>query len=215
MLMTDDSLVMFAARTFAAVFVIIDPLGNVPFFIAATQNLDSRHQHAMAWRAGTVAGIVLLVFAILGSTVLRVFNVTFPAFRIGGGIVVLVIALRILSGRQFSWEDDRTFVGGSLPVRTSVVPLAIPLMAGPGAMTTVLVLSEQAVTFAHTGIILLSIAVVCLCGALCYRFAHTLQEKLGRTAIVTLSCLAGLILAVIAVQFMLDGLRQVLPHLFT
>jgi multiple antibiotic resistance protein len=204
---------LFAVRAFAAILVIVDPLGNVPFFVAATSVLEPAQHHRVAWRAAAVAGVVLLGVAVCGSGLLRMFHVTFPAVRIGGGIVVLIIALRILSGRQFGWEDDRS-LGGDVGLRTSVVPLAIPLMAGPGAMTTVLVLVAEARGGGRIAAVLASILVVCALGGVCYRFATSLVHRLGRTAIVTLSCLAGLILAVIAVQFMLDGLREALPRLF-
>lgn len=215
--MTDpgvESLGWFALRAFAAVFVIVDPLGNIPFFVTATGRFSPPERRALAWRAGLIAAAVLLLFALCGTGILRLLRVGFPALRIGGGVVLLVVALRILSGRQFAWEDDASLAGGAPPVAASaVVPLAIPFMAGPGAMTTVLVLVEQASSAAHLVLVALSIVVVCALGAFCYRYAGELLRRLGRTTIVTLSCLAGLLLAVIAVQFVLDGLRQAFPQL--
>lgn len=204
---------VFLAQAFAAILVIVDPVGNVPFFMALTQRLDARQRNSLAWRAPGIAALVLLVFTLTGTVILHIFNVTFPALQIGGGIIMLIIALRILEGRQFAWEDDRG-LGGDMALRTSVVPLGIPLMAGPGALATVLVLAERARTTLELLLLLVCIVAVCLLGSLCYRFAIPLVHKLGRTAIVTISSLAGLILAVIAVQFILDGLKLAMPAIF-
>ena len=208
-----DGLFLFALQAFAAVFVIVDPIGNVPAFVTATQRLSDDRKRIVAWRAPAVAAGMLLVFALCGSGILNLFQVSFPALRIGGGLVLLVVALRILSGRQFAWTDETGLSPNADDFHNGIVPLAIPLMAGPGAMTTVLVLVEKAKTAGETIVVLISIVLACAIGALCYRFSVSLVQKLGRTVLVTLSCLAGLLLAVIAIQFVLDGLIEAFPLL--
>jgi multiple antibiotic resistance protein len=147
--------------------------------------------------------------------VLWAYNIGLPAVRIAGGIILLVIALQMLSGYQFLWERDHPAVAlGAAPAHPEAVPLAVPLMAGPGAMSTVLVLTAQQPGLAHLLMILLVIFLVSAVSYACYLLAMPLMKRLGRAALVTLSCLMGLILAALAVQFMLDGLREVLPALF-
>lgn len=212
--MSDHSTGFFALQALAALLVIIDPLGNVAFFAAITEKMDSGQRIRFAWRNSIFAALVLLAFAVFGSGLLELFNVEFPALRISGGILLLIIALRVLSGRQFRWEDDRQFFSGETGLHNSVVPLGIPLMAGPGAMAMVLVLVEKAQGWLELVIVLAGISGVCLLGGLCYHFSLKLVERLGRTTMVTVSSLMGLILAALAVQFMLDGLQQAIPSLF-
>jgi multiple antibiotic resistance protein len=194
----------FALRALAAIFVIVDPLGNVPFFVASTGRLSVQRRRRLAWEAGFVAALVLLVFAAAGRGILSLFQIELPALRIGGGIVLLVVAVRILSGRQFGWEEPGQPAGEA----TAVVPIAIPLMAGPGAMTTTLVLVEQSRGWFEFALVGAAIIVVCLLGAVCYRWSGWLIDWLGRTVIVIVSTFAGLLLAVLAMQFVLDGLQD-------
>jgi multiple antibiotic resistance protein len=208
-----DGLCLFALKAFAAIFVIVDPLGNIAAFVAATGGLSEKQKKLVAWRASVIAAAVLLAFALSGTGILKLFQISFPALRIGGGLVLLVVALHILSGRQFAWTEENGTSANADTTRSGIVPLAIPLMAGPGAMTTVLVLVEKAESKNEIMMVLLSIIVVCALGALCYRFSVPLIKKFGRTVLVTLSCLAGLLLATIAVQFILDGLAEAFPIL--
>jgi multiple antibiotic resistance protein len=212
--MADHSTLFFTFQTLASLLVIIDPFGNVAFFATITAKMDQPQRIRFAWRNSIFAALVLLAFAAFGSALLELFNVQFPALRISGGILLLIIALRVLSGRQFKWQDDQQFFTGETGLLNSVVPLGIPLMAGPGAMAMVLVLAEKAQGVTQLIIVLASISGVCLLGGLCYHFSLKLIEKLGRTTMVTLSSLMGLILAALAVQFMLDGLHQAIPTLF-
>jgi multiple antibiotic resistance protein len=156
-----------------------------------------------------------MTFAVGGTGILMAFRLTMPAVLIGGGIVLLVIALQMLSGRQFDFERDRPSVDPNQPPeRASVVPLAIPLMAGPGAMSSVLALTAQQPTMPSLAILLAVIVVVCAIQYVCYSGSGVLMRYLGKTFMVTLSCLMGLILSALAIQFMLDGLAQAAPNLF-
>ncbi len=209
-----DTLALFALQAFAAIFVIVDPVGNVPVFLTVTQSMDQDQKRKVALRAPMIAAVMLLMFAIGGTGILRLFNISFPAMRIGGGIVLLMVALHILSGKQFAWGTNENNDSDQTAHPNTVVPMAMPMMAGPGAMTTVLVLAEKSSGIVETLIVLLSIVFVCGIAALCYRFSLSLANRLGKTVLATFSCLAGLILAILAIQFMLDGLREACPKLF-
>jgi multiple antibiotic resistance protein len=207
-----SELLAFSVRALVTLLAVVDPLGNVPFFLPATEGMDKRQRAGVAVRASVVAAAVLLAFAAGGTAVLWAFRLTMPAVKIGGGVVLLVIAMRMLSGRQFDWEQGRKDVeaGRGDPI----VPLAIPLMAGPGAMSSVMALTAEEPGLTHMLVVMAAVVVVCGLGCLCYISAAALMRRLGRTAMVTLSCLMGLILAALAVQFMLEGLTEALPGLF-
>lgn len=209
-------LLAFALQAFVTIFAIVDPIGNVPFFITATACMTHQERRVVAFRSCVVAGVVLAVFALLGLGFMWVFKISMPAVRIGGGIVLLVIALKILSGRQFDWEHDQPEVQPGRATRDAgVVPLGIPLMAGPGAMSSAIVLASQHSSQIHYLLTLLAvIVVVCAIGYVLYLAAIPLIHRIGRTAMVSLSCLMGLVLAALAVQFMLDGLHEFMPLVF-
>jgi multiple antibiotic resistance protein len=211
----DTELVNFGVRAFVTLLAVVDPLGNVPFFITATETMPAPQRRGVALRACLASAGVLAAFAVGGWALLWAFHLTMPAVRIGGGVVLLVIALQMLSGRQFDWERDRPAIEPGRASRdTGVVPLGIPLMAGPGAMSSVLVLVSQPPHMTNVALVVAGVALVCAIGYACYLAALPLMRRLGRTAVVALSCLMGLVLAALAVQFMLDGLRQAMPRLF-
>lgn len=209
-----SELLGFSVRALVTLLAVVDPLGNVPFFLPATDGLDQRHRIGVALRASAVAAGVLLAFAAGGTAVLWAFRLTMPAVKIGGGVVLLVIALRMLSGRQFDWEQGRQDVEAGRGRRDPIVPLAIPLMAGPGAMSSVMALTAQQPGLDHMLVVMAAVVIVCGLGCLCYMSAGAMMRRLGRTFMVTLSCLMGLILAALAVQFMIEGLGEVMPGLF-
>ncbi len=207
--------VEYGIHALVTLLAIVDPLGNVPFFLTATQHMTSAQRHAVALRSCVVACLVLMTFTVGGAGILMAFRLTMPAVLIGGGIVLLVIALQMLSGRQFDWERDRPAVDPNQPpAQASVAPLAIPLMAGPGAMSSIIALTAQQPGTTSIAIVLAVVVLICAIQYVCYFYSTGLMRRLGRTFMVTLSCLMGLILSALAIQFMLDGLSQAVPSLF-
>ena len=211
----DQELVSFGVRAFVTLLAVVDPLGNVPFFLTATEAMAPDHRRRVALRASVICALVLLAFAVGGTAVLWAFHITMPAVRIGGGIILLVIALQMLSGYQFAWERVHpAVVPGLAPAEPGVVPLAIPLMAGPGAMSSVIVLAAQGPGLPHLLLVALAIVLVSAISWAAYLLALPIVNRLGKASMVALSSLMGLILAALAVQFMLDGLREAVPSLF-
>ena len=208
----DRELVNFALRSFVMILAIIDPLGNIPVFITTTDSLTPAKRRAVAMKASLVAAIVLCVFAIGGTAILWAFRLTMPAIQIAGGVILMVIALQMLSGRQFRWKRETP----DIPEETSssITPLAVPMMAGPAAMSCVLILTTHSPNALHLIIILSSIILSCGIAYICFRAASFLMNYLGRNVIIILSCIMSLILAALAVQFILDGLRQAILGLF-
>ena len=123
-------------QTFFLYFIVIDPLGNTPLFLSITQNMDTNKKIGVALSATIIASIILLFFALLGSSLLSYLNISYPAFTIGGGIILLIIAIEMLfDKRQQRKEEDVDLNSDNV----SVFPLATPIIAGPAAITSVIV----------------------------------------------------------------------------
>ncbi|PTW50137.1 MULTISPECIES: MarC family protein [Rhodovulum] len=196
----------FHVSAFITLFVIVDPIGLAPVFVALTQGMGTRQRRAIGLRAAAIAVGLLTLFGIFGEKVLAFAGISMPAFRIAGGILLFLTALEMLFERRSKRREDRAHE--ELP-DPSVFPLATPLMAGPGAMATMILLNGQ-IDRAPLDMLLIHlsmIAVIGICVAL-FLAASLLERALGHTGIVVVSRLLGMLLAALSVQFILDGLRD-------
>lgn len=195
--------------TFITFFVIIDPLGIAPLFLALTPDSSEALRRQMAVKATAIAAGVLLVFAISGDLFLRSLGITLSAFRIAGGVLLFLLAIDMVFARSSGLRATTAGEEAEAVHKTdiAVFPLAIPLIAGPGAMTsTVLLMGQQsgepsrqvAVILVLLGVLLLNLAVLVV--------ATRLTRALGVTGINVITRVFGIILAALAVQFVLDGL---------
>lgn len=194
-------------KALITLFVVMDPLANVPVFLAMTSNFDTAQRRRSCRTAALFSGCVLTLFALLGGRILTFFGITIPAFRVVGGIILFIIAFQMLQGRQSytkrTPEEEEENIGKT---DISIVPLAIPLLSGPGAITTVLVLIGQ--TEAGPGllaVVLTAIWSVCIATWIILRNSEYLARVLGTTGVRVLVRLMGLLLASMAVQFIMDG----------
>lgn len=196
----------FLITAFATIFVVIDPPGLVPLFIALTQGMDAERRKRMATRACIIAATMLLVFGLAGESVLGFIGISMPAFRIAGGILLFLTALDMLFERRTKRREDQKSDPDHDP---SVFPLATPLIAGPGAIASVILLVGQsgpgwAGTIAVMGLMLGMIAVTWL-----FLLASPpIERMLGRTGTIVITRLLGMLLAALSVQFVIDGVRQ-------
>lgn len=189
-----------------AVFFVVDPFGVVPIFLSITAKDPPERARQMALRACSVGGGLLLFFALFGGLVFKVFGVTLSAFRIAGGILLLMTSLDMLRGRtsqtKTSPEEERE---GAEKEDVAVVPLAMPLLAGPGSIATVMVLMSKGKSIASAIAVLVSIVLAFVASYYILRAAGIVQRVLGQSGVAILQRLMGLILAAIAVQFIADG----------
>jgi len=193
----------FLIIAFVTLFVIIDPIGLAPLFVALTHGMDARTRRGIAIRACVIAAMLLVLFAALGEAVLGFVGISMPAFRIAGGILLFLTALDMLFERRSKRREDQADERPD----PSVFPLAIPLIAGPGAIASVILLTGEMgglQGFATT--VLVMAAVLGIVFAL-FMVAGLLERALGRTGINVVTRLLGMLLAALAVQFVLDGLR--------
>lgn len=200
---------------FLALFVIIDPVGTAALFAGLTHGLPARVRNHMAMRAVAVAAVTLLFFAVAGEALLRALGIGLPAFRIAGGMLLFLLAIDMVLARQTGLrsltpsENREADHEARASHDISVFPLAIPLIAGPGALTTMVLLMGRAGTDweAKAGLILVLLAVLVITLGLLL-VAPRMMRLLGRTGANAVSRVLGILLAAIAVQFVLDGLVE-------
>jgi multiple antibiotic resistance protein len=189
--------------------VVVDPVGLAPTFLAITDGLSERYRREIALRACLIAGAVLFGTALIGDWLLRQLGITLPAFRIAGGLLLFAVAFEMVLGLrlQRATKDAEQAVEESIH-NMAAFPLAIPMMAGPGAIPATILLAGQAAYRPVWLAILLGAIVVALAACLMtFAAAARLRKLLGVTGNVVLSRLLGVILAALAVQYVVDGAR--------
>ena len=204
----------FALLALSTIFAIVDPFAVIAPFLAMTAGDTTEKRRAIALRASLVACGVLVLFAAAGALVFDVFGITMPAFRIAGGILLFFSALDMLRARlppsRATADEEQEGKDTDDP---SVTPLAMPLLAGPGAIASVIMLTGRAESLAEHALVYGSIAITCLVTFLVLRASERIAKLLGHTGMNVLTRFMGLMLAALAAQFVLDGLRAAFPML--
>ncbi|MDW4548688.1 MarC family protein [Defluviimonas sp. D31] len=196
----------FLITAFATLFVVIDPPGLVPMFIALTQGMDADHRRRLGLRACLIAGVLLTLFGLFGESILGFIGISMSAFRIAGGILLFLTALDMLFERRTQRREGQHPDPHHDP---SVFPLATPLIAGPGAIATMILLMGQSGggwqgTLTVLGLMFAMLAVTFLF----FLASPPLERLLGRTGTVVITRLLGMLLAALSVQFVIDGVRE-------
>ena len=202
----------YLASALVTLFVVVDPIGLVPTFLAATEKVPASVRQRIAFHAALIAGVTLAVFALVGNWLLAKLGISLPAFRISGGLLLFVVAFEMVLGQRSAREN----VGAEQVIEESVhniaaFPLAVPLMAGPGAITATLLLAGR--TQAQPVQLALLLGVIAIIFGLCFAvfsLANLIHRVLGNATTIVLSRLLGVLLAALAVQYVLDGIRAVL-----
>lgn len=194
--------------TLIIMFVVIDPLGIAPVFAALTHGDSLADKRRTAIRGTLIAGAILLVFVLAGDALLRVLGIGMPAFQISGGILLFLLAVDMVfarhSGLRSTTEREQNEAKTKKDI--SVFPLAIPLIAGPGALTTVLLkVGEQGDDLRVIGTMLLVLFIVLLTTLISLFFSARIMSIIGETGANVVSRVFGVILAALAIQYMLDG----------
>lgn len=193
----------FVVLAFSSLFSVINPIEAAPFFVSLTSGAP-QDRRKMALRACAAAAIILAIFALTGSAIFSAFGITLPAFQIAGGVLFTSMGLRTLR------EDERPERTPTVMTRDpSIVPLGMPLIAGPGAISTVMVLVGQARDAGHRVALAIAIAANILLTLLILLAAPRLVARIGETGQRIVSKIMGLITAVIGVQFVLNGVETV------
>ncbi len=186
-------------------FVVIDPIAIAPLFIALTGGMTPAQRRRIAWRSVLVAGFVLAIFAAFGEAVLGFIGISMPAFRVAGGILLFITALDMLFERRTKRREGQTEDDDHDD--PSVFPLAIPLIAGPGAIASVILLTGEKPGAEGLVTVLAITALTLVVMGLVMQASGYLERAIGKTAINVITRLLGMLLAALSVQFVLDGLR--------
>lgn len=196
----------FATTAFVSILFLVDPPGTVPAFIALTSRYGPEKRRKTALVAAVAATGILAGFAAVGNFVFRFLGITLPAFQIAGGVILFYFALDMIRAERSSRVGPAEIQEGVEGDDVAITPLAVPMLAGPAALSTVTVLKAQAPDAAAVSVVFLAIG---LTGVICYvtlRLAEPIQRRLGTTGVNVLDRVFGLVLAGIAVQFILNGL---------
>ena len=208
-------LIQFTLLAAGSMFVIVDPVATVPAFLAMTPTDSSAQRAKMARLACVVSTIVLLTFAIAGTYIFRFLGITMPAFQIAASIVLLIVALDMLRAqRSRVQETDEETVAGAEKTDIAITPLAVPMLAGPGAISTAILLHNQANGIVQRVALYVVIVVIMLVSYLILRFAAHGTRFLNPIAMKIISRIMGLLLAAVAIQFMLNALKELKPQLW-
>jgi multiple antibiotic resistance protein len=183
-----------------ALFIIVDPLGNVPIFIGLTESMNVG-QRRKTFRTATIVSLVLLlVFALIGQQILEIFRISQYSFMIAGGALLLVLSIKILVFG--GWEEKKVS-----PESIGAVPIATPLLVGPGAITTTIVLLQTS----GLPVTLVSVLIIFFTIWLVLRFINRIHEVLGNTGSLVIARIMAIFIAAIAVGFIIDGARNYFP----
>ncbi|HRQ56699.1 MAG TPA: MarC family protein [Azoarcus taiwanensis] len=198
--------------TMAALFVIVNPLTTAFVFVSLLPRASAQLRNRIARRSALIATGIFVTFALLGSVIFKLFGITLEAFRIAGGLILFGIAMGMIRKGQDEGEEAAggdPHGDGRLANDISVIPLAIPFISGPGSIATVMILTKEAPTAWHVLLVFLSIVVTTGACYLAMIYAHHLVRYLGETGKEIVTRLFGIILAVIAVQFVINGVLDV------
>jgi len=197
-----------------ALFAIINPIGSLPIFISATNGWSYQDRADTARTVALTVFIVLSVSVFLGDQILDFFGVSIPSFQVGGGILLMLIAISMMHGKQSGTrqtpEEAQTLAEREV---IAIVPLSIPLLAGPGAISNVILFAQKNSTFIGHLSLIIPVFIICMMIWLILRLSVSISRKLGIIGINIVTRLMGLILAAMAVEFIAHGLTGLFPRL--
>lgn len=201
-------------KFFIGLLAIVNPVGSIPIFLDACRDMDPGERNATGQRVFVTVLTVLLVVLLSGEFILRFFGITINAFRVAGGILLFIMALSMLHARVSSTKQTLE-EAQDMETRDSVgiVPLGIPLLAGPGAISTVILYSQQYHDGVDTVILGCIIVLVALTVWLCLRVSPWIRRMMGQTGINIITRIMGLIMAAIGVEIIATGLKGLFPAL--
>lgn len=203
----------FAVSALITLFVVVDPVGLTTAFLAVTEGFSRAARQRVALRASLIAGAILIGTALIGDWLLHTLGISLSAFRIAGGLLLFAIAFEMLFGVRMRRESEAAEEAVEEHARNvAAFPLAIPLMAGPGAITaTVLLAGRTDGNPSLFGLLLVVVAFVCAVCFVVFLLAGRISGLIGKTGNIVLSRLLGVLLAALAVQFVVDGVRALWP----
>lgn len=202
------------AKFLAGLIAIVNPIGAVPIFVNLTSNQTPGERHRTSLLAALAVGLILLSALLTGETILRFFGISIASFRVGGGILILLMSISMMHARLSPVKQtEEEALDSAEKEAVAVVPLGMPLLAGPGAISTVILYAQRHPSFGDTLVLCAEIFIVAGAVWISFRIAHPIASMLGRTGINIVTRIMGLVMAAIGVEFIANGLRQLFPLL--
>ena len=209
-----NDLLTFGLVSLSAVFFVVDPIAVVPIFLAMTARDSPAQRRMLALRASVACGLTLTLFALAGQLIFKLFGISLGAFKIAGGALLFLLALDMMQARasrtKTTPEEQRE---GIEKDDVAIIPLAIPLLSGPGSIATVMVLMSRHHSWVYAIPVFASIAITAVVTWIMLRGASWLEARLSKTFMNVTGRVMGLILAAVAVEFVVAGIRDVMPSL--
>jgi multiple antibiotic resistance protein len=195
---------------FMGFFAMLNPIGNIPVFLGMVQDFDKKTQNKVALRATITAFTIIAIFCVFGHIIFRVFGITVPAFQIAGGIIVFIIGFQMLNAKEnpiHAQSPDEKAQMMKIAHDMAITPLGIPLLAGPGTISTAMnfVGAEKSIT--NVVLVVVIFGFMCLITYFLFISSRVIAEKVNPSMLKVVSRIMGLILAVIAVQMMINGIE--------
>ena len=201
-------LLQFALITFTSVLFIVDPIAVIPTYLVITRDETPLQRRRTALRACIAAALLLIAFGLAGKFIFQILGITMPAFRIAGGAILWIVAMDMLQAKRSTQESTPEIEEGTVKEDVALTPLAMPMLAGPGAISTIMVLAGQARTLPQSIVVYLSIVLTAAVCWLTLRIGERLMTRMGQTGIRVMTRIMGLLLAALAAQFVLTGVRE-------
>ena len=193
----------------SSLFTVLDPLGNVPIFISMTQDYSQQERNIISLKAIFFSFIVLTLFALIGEFIFSFYNITIHSFRIAGGLLLFKISLDMVeSKRSRTKTTPKEEKEAEEKEAIAFTPLAIPLIAGPGSIATIMILASESKNNNDNFAIFFALAIVLFITLLIFRISDILSNRLGRSGLRIMKRLMGLILMVISIEFILKGVKD-------
>ena len=206
--------ISFTILTFTSLFTLINPIGIAPVILSLTESLNNQTYNQIIRKGSIVACIILLIFAIMGKLIFSFYGLTIPAFKIAGGILFLRIGINMLEAKVSRTKSTpKEAEEAATNEDMGLTPIGIPLIAGPGAITSVMILSSQANTIDQKFIFYSNIILTLFITFLILRVGKKLTKVLGTTGLRIIERIMGMILMVVAVQFIIDGITIIIKKL--
>ncbi len=197
----------FAFTAFISILAITNPFSTIGIFLSLTKGQKNQEKSRVAFLTSIVAFVVLIIFAVSGFFIFQIYSITIESFRIAGGLILFIIGTRMLFTSETSGK-------GSLNVAQAyVVPLAIPMTSGPGAITTTVVLASQAVTLWHEFALWCAIFLACAINYFVLKHSDVIDRTLGKEGVGAMTKIMGLLVCALGVQFVITGVRAAFPIL--
>jgi multiple antibiotic resistance protein len=197
----------FLLLAFSSLIFIVDPIATIPTFLVLTSDAAIKDRRHMAKRAAWTCFVVLAGFAMAGTLIFKMFGITLPAFRIAGGLIMILIGLDMVQARRSQTKETPAETEQAMEKEdVGIIPLGVPMLAGPGSISTVIALMAQSANWQQSGLILVAVALTAVISYWTLAAADRLGRRMGDTGIHILTRFMGLLLMAIAVQFILSGL---------